>query len=136
MTREDAIAFFRDMNECTYGNLEALDMAIEALKQEPCADCVSRQVMLDALEKWWNCKTEEDDIYEIIKTMPPVTPAPKMGHWEYVQYDGNPNIGNWHCSECRSIVEYKPTYNWEKKPYHKYCYNCGAKMEVDNADSD
>ena len=35
MTREEAIAFFKDMNECTYGNLEAVDMAIKALEQEP-----------------------------------------------------------------------------------------------------
>ena len=35
MTREEAIAFFKDMNECTYGNLEAVEMAIKALEQEP-----------------------------------------------------------------------------------------------------
>ena len=34
MTREEAIAFFKDMNECTYGNLEAVEMAIKALKQQ------------------------------------------------------------------------------------------------------
>ena len=34
MTREEAIAFFEDMNECTYGNLEAVDMAISALSEE------------------------------------------------------------------------------------------------------
>jgi hypothetical protein len=33
MTREEAIAFFEDMNECTYGNLEAVEMAIEALNK-------------------------------------------------------------------------------------------------------
>lgn len=33
MTREEAIAFFKDMNECTYGNLEAVEMAIKALEQ-------------------------------------------------------------------------------------------------------
>jgi len=33
MTREEkAISFFEDMNECTYGNLEAVEMAIRALK--------------------------------------------------------------------------------------------------------
>ena len=25
------------------------------------------------------------------------------GEWEYNQYDGNPNIGNWHCSNCHNI---------------------------------
>lgn len=34
MTREEAIAFFKDMNECTYGNLEAVEMAIKALEQQ------------------------------------------------------------------------------------------------------
>lgn len=34
MTRKEAIAFFRDMNECTYGNLEAVEMAIKALETE------------------------------------------------------------------------------------------------------
>ena len=38
MTREEAIAFFIDMNECTYGNLEAVEMAIKALEQEPRKD--------------------------------------------------------------------------------------------------
>ena len=33
MTNEEAIAFFRDMNECTYGNLEAVEMAIKAIEQ-------------------------------------------------------------------------------------------------------
>ena len=30
---EKAISFFRDMNECTYGNLEEVEMAIKALEQ-------------------------------------------------------------------------------------------------------
>ena len=52
---------------------------------------------------------------------------PKTGHWEYVQYDGNPNIGNWHCSECGRIVsgaitDCSPVYSY------KFCPNCGADM--------
>ena len=45
MTREEAIAFFKDMNECTYGNLEAVEMAIQALENighltdRPCEVC-------------------------------------------------------------------------------------------------
>lgn len=45
-------------------------------------------------------------------------PEEKTGHWEYVQYDGNPNIGNLHCSECDRIAYFE--YN--------YCPNCGARM--------
>lgn len=34
MTNEEAIAFFKDMSECTYGDCEPVEMAIKALKQE------------------------------------------------------------------------------------------------------
>ena len=46
------------------------------------------------------------------------TPKEKTGKWEYVQYDGNPNIGNLHCSECERIAGFE--YN--------FCPNCGARM--------
>ena len=54
---------------------------------------------------------------------------PKTGHWEYVQYDYNPDIGNWHCSECRNIVIECANKN-EKGgiPIYNFCPNCGAKM--------
>lgn len=55
---------------------------------------------------------------------------PKTGHWEYVQYDYNPKIGNWHCSECRCVVV--ECVNKEEEggiPLYKYCPQCGAKME-------
>lgn len=69
--------------------IDALDMAIKALEQEP-----------------------------------------KTGHWEYVQYDYNPRLGNWHCSECRCVVIECVDKN-EKGgiPLYKYCPQCGAKME-------
>ena len=53
----------------------------------------------------------------------------KTGHWEWVQYDSDPNIGNWHCSECRNIVMECAKKN-EKGGIliYKYCPNCGARM--------
>lgn len=47
-----------------------------------------------------------------------------QGEWEYTQYDGNPNIGNWHCSECRHIV----FGGYSQKPYYNFCPKCGADM--------
>lgn len=38
MTKLEAIAFFMDMDECTHGGSEPIQMAIKALKQEPCED--------------------------------------------------------------------------------------------------
>ena len=43
---------------------------------------------------------------------------PKMGHWEWNQYDANPKIGNFHCSLCHIIG----------RTYYDYCPGCGAKM--------
>ena len=56
-----------------------------------------------------------------------IVPIEKLqGEWIYNQYDGNANIGNWHCSECGRIV-YLLTKTG-KKPYYNFCPNCGADM--------
>lgn len=65
-----------------------------------------------------------------VETMPPVNPQePKTGHWEWVQYDENPKLGDWHCSECRCVVV-ECVYKNEKGgiPLYKYCPQCGRRM--------
>ena len=52
-----------------------------------------------------------------------------IGHWEWVQYDSNPNIGNWHCSECRTIIPHMPEET-DNTPIYKWCPMCGAKMHM------
>lgn len=70
-------------------------------------------------------------IMQDILDLPPVNPKePKTGRWEWVQYDGNPNIGNWHCSECRTIfIEGTIKKEKDSTPFYKYCPQCGAKMQ-------
>ena len=133
MTKKDeAIEWLTMLREkftgTEYG--EYLDMAIKALKQEPCENCIRREDALMALTGQY-----ADSLIELlpkaikrINALPPVTPQPRMGRWEWVQYDGNPNIGNWHCSECNRIVcgaitAANPVYAY------KYCPDCGAKMQ-------
>ena len=53
-----------------------------------------------------------------------------QGEWIYNQYCGNPNIGNWHCSECRHIIY----GGYSQKPYYNFCPNCGARMKGGQAD--
>lgn len=58
-----------------------------------------------------------------ISEAPTIEERPQ-GEWEYTQYDSNPNIGNWHCSECKHIV----FGGYSQKPYYNFCPNCGANM--------
>ena len=96
--------------------LEAYKMAIEALKQESCEDCVSRQVVKDKLNKCnpysgdWFCESDLDDI-------PSVTPKPKTGHWTH---DGSHWANRWLCSKCGYKLFDEQS---------NYCPNCGSRME-------
>jgi hypothetical protein len=62
-----------------------------------------------------------------LSLLPAVKPQEKTGHWEWVQYDSNPNIGNWHCSECRTIIPHMPEET-DNTPIYNWCPICGAKM--------
>ena len=94
--------------------------------QEPCADCVSRQAVFDLLQMRLMPKEEYKAIYEL----PSVTPAPRIGRWIPVGYDGyadgNPVYDWWECSEC----EWEHT--GDEDTLTPYCPNCGAKMEEEN----
>lgn len=100
-------------------------------------DCISRQAAIDTIG---NVPDHDDGmVWEALShaqrdvaLLPSVEPERKIGRWEWVQYDSNPNIGNWHCTECRNIVI--KGVKKEKKgavfPLYTHCPNCGAKMEV------
>lgn len=101
---------------------------LDYLKQEPCEDAISRQAVLDDLEKshmtsgvrnqgtWNECI---DSMMRTIRNMPSVTPKQKMGRWiEHNQY----GIKHIECSSCSA---------WVLSEYlvrKSYCPNCGAKM--------
>ena len=97
-------------------------------------DYISRKAVLDALhryfadgfdsDKWWNSTY----VLDAVNRVPSATPQPKTGHWEWVQYDANPNIGNWHCSECSCILRGETNGGPVRLP--KYCPECGVKMEA------
>ena len=119
---------------------EAVKTVTEVLKQDSCEDCISRQEvdklvdeLARAISDERGCMTTRGrstaNIMQDILDLPSVTPQPKTGHWEYVQYDYNPNIGNWHCSECRNIVIECADKNKDGGiPTYSYCPKCGVKM--------
>ena len=114
---------------------------LDCVKEKPelCYDCISRQAVIDTIEtdcSWdmfneWGSRTPMGErIVEAIKRVPSSEPERKVGKWEYLQYDGNPKIGNWHCSECKRIVFLLHSQKQNEKPLYDFCPWCGAKMEV------
>ena len=87
MTREEAIKEF--VGYQTYDiqpSVEATKMAIKALEQEPCEDCISRQAVLDILKDKWNMFSDANDAMQesidTIETIPSVSPQePEAGQW-------------------------------------------------------
>ena len=87
------------------------------------SDLISRQEAFDEII-WYsdNGVIDAKVAIEALRKLPSVEPERKTGKWEYVQYDGNPKIGNWHCSNCRLIVN----LGFEGAPYYHYCPSCGS----------
>jgi hypothetical protein len=137
MTREEAIKNLEEMIEEGWlisDFVEPCEMAIKALKREPCDGAISRQAVLDIVRfenKWLfdarsnNVDTDIafDGIISKIYDLPPIQPKIKTGYWIPVT-NGR---GGHECSLCH---EYAPSYQNGDEWITKHCPNCGAKMEV------
>ena len=136
MTREEAIKILKrdNPNNITirdgYEKLfddrkEAFGMAIKALEQEPCDDCVSRA---DAIKKvseiLKNVFVEYEDIAQkAIGSLPLVTPQPKTGHW----ISGHKETGALGITYTEKICS-NCGWNHSLVIPKNYCPNCGAEM--------
>lgn len=132
-------------------DIEVLTGALELLKQEPSGDLISRQAVLDILEKeghkWGNDYRDWVDAIEEIKKLPPVKQQePKTGRglhlsqqfkdWQFIQ---EPKTGHWIAYEVqlpeRTILNYRCSvcgrkligYNTKTLSEAPFCH-CGAKM--------
>ena len=138
MTREEAIEIIKrefamdeDVEKLYPEVVEARNMAISALEQEPC-DAISREAVQKAIDKWYENNNQlllnncvEDLIVDVME-LPSVQPSRK-GHW----IKRNENIFNykdeWYvCSECNVIINDMPTCIG--KPMYEFCPSCGASM--------
>ena len=134
MTREEALKVL-DTIPTIGEQVDALEMAIKALEQEPYEDCISRTELLSRIDAerkhLLDLKMDGAEhivvhhARRIIEDMPSVTPQPRTGQWIEV-IDKIDRLGNktWHhkCSICGNEDS-----GWGE---YKYCPNCGAKMEV------
>ena len=94
-------------------------MAIKALEQEPCGDCISREETLKALMDEWTEYDSElmDYLIEKVRKLSPVIPQLKIGRWLILkdEYDDV-------CEAVCSCCDKNGNHKWAFCPY------CGAKM--------
>lgn len=132
MTREEAIKIIDTGKNFAYDEkyIEAFDMAIEALKQVPYGDCISREYLLSKRYGYdpHYCPTFgleptgwAVDIEDILNA-PSVKPKEKYGKWILVHPLQDDIEGGYMCSECGT--GYYDNSHWN------FCPNCGAKMKV------
>lgn len=113
---------------------EALDVAIEALKAEPCSDTINRQTAIDVLHTEIvkrritgganDGMLDEFDTESILRKLPPAQSERKKGYWLHEKIiSSNSERGFFllpecTCSECNIVIVHEANY----------CPNCGADM--------
>ena len=129
----DSYNSYEECYECDLGykqgnigeQIESLKIAIQALKQEPCEDAISRQAVLDVIER----EEFKGDAISEIEKLSSVIPQPKTGHWNtYELAQGGINEKWLECSECM----------WSNALLipRNYCPKCGARMIEKECDAE
>ena len=150
MTREEAIQILKQREccrECVVDNGDcnacdnAFEMAIKALEQEPCDDCISRQAVLETIEdcnsdglKGIFCSYNDGERFKAyIKDLPSVTPKEKTGYWiddNENEIDAQYGKHLYRCSECDKYANnfVAGLEDWWDIEKPNFCPNCGIKM--------
>ena len=124
MTREEAITYANCLKNNYTINFDDMtdfcDVAIKALEQEPCEDCISREQAKTAIRDRFKDLPSRVEINTILNELSSVTPQPKPGHWQKISADKYSEHVAYYfrCSECGKDIIGE----------HNYCPNCGAKM--------
>ena len=124
------------VENCLY---EAFDVAIKALEQQPCEDCISREAVFEQINDWQKDEflSVTNPLYYLhkrINSLPSVTSQQKAtGSWVEKQVVDNEEveIEQWQSARCSKCDKYHTTpYAYFFYDYN-YCPICGARMEVD-----
>jgi hypothetical protein len=133
MTNEETIRHLEDLqrlyldNEKFTADIEAIEIAIEALKKQPCEDCVSRKLLSDNICEGISCNecsfNEIDGecgclLQKRFDELPSVQPTRPTGHW-IVSYPDGARV--FKCNQCNKYADIHHATD--------YCPNCGAKMQ-------
>ena len=135
MTREEAIEILKAHHMWTGEPQEiidvrkenkALEMAIQALSQEPCEDAIDRAEAMTEIMMSKSITAFDRDLWirtkdavHILRKLPSVTQ--KSGKWILTIEDWN----KWTCSKCGYVkrTDIHVNIGW------KYCPNCGSAMK-------
>lgn len=124
MTREQALNYLVSSGLTEEQVMEV----VEALRQEPCEDTVSREAVLGLFAQNADAVRPYSAAWEKIRDLPSVNPQPKTGHWYVNEW------GNITCSECGCTALYDKVYPDESvfgkaiRVKTTFCPTCGAKM--------
>lgn len=107
MTREEALQYghlmFSLEEDKESAMCDFITTAIKALEQELCEDAISRQAVLDVIER----EEFKGDAISEIEKLPSVTPAEKMGQW--IPVSEIENIKS-EINELSELNHIEPTY--------------------------
>lgn len=128
MTREEAAKILKEHRERKFKHTfytlneyqAATDMAIQALEQQPCDDCISRQAAIDAMSNALErVFPEHRAIAERTMNKLPSVSTEKTGRWEEYGTRQVQILPTYRCSVCGE--------EYLQSEHFKYCPNCGAK---------
>lgn len=143
MTREKAIEIIRRY-ECNSEHYEACEMAIKALEQEPCDDCISREAAICLADELKDDLPDDDRLSDMVMShnegileyqtqlslLPFVQPKQRTGHWIGDAIQGEIDgqiVKGFTCSKCGAISLFRMTGG--KIVNGNLCPNCSAKMQ-------
>lgn len=128
MTREDALKVL-DTIPTIGEQVDALEMAIEALEQEPCEDAISRAWLKESIHNFYHGLKHtptEEDIQAYIDVAPSVTPQPKVGEWLEKEVNSETAIMVWQSARCSVCDKYHTTPYMYYFSHYDWCPNCGS----------
>ena len=158
MTREeckDVLQALWRYKDCGYSEneiRESLEMAIKALEQEPCEDTVSRQEVIDELNRLgrnaFKDDTDYDNFFAFLDSLPSVTPTKCIATVKFSKEDMRELIdekmkdivverkkGHWimtsdYLTTAYGSVDYVKCSCCGEDSLEEgdYCPNCGCKM--------
>ena len=123
MTIEEAIKFGKRVLSLSLFDEthEFCEIAIKALEQEPCDDCIRREDALMALTGEYTDSLSEilPKAIKRINALPPVIPTEKVGKWKRISMDKySEHAKYWYrCDRCGE----------DNLGNTNYCPNCGQR---------